>query len=224
MRRLPFSDRVSAGQALGHALQAWRGQDAPLVLALPRGGVPVAVEVAAALAADLDVLIVRKLGVPGQPELAMGAIASGGIRVMNDDIVRALGIPPSAIERVANAEMRELERRSAAYRGQRPPPVYAGRTLILVDDGIATGASIRAAIAALRAQDAARIIVAAPVAPPETMDALSREADAVVCLETPADFGSIGRFYHAFPQLTDDEVRTLLARAWAHPRGGAGPT
>jgi putative phosphoribosyl transferase len=211
---LPFRDRGVAGQALAQALHAYRGRGDLLVLALPRGGVPVACEIAEALGAEVDLMIVRKLGTPGQEELAMGAIASGGIRVLNEDVIASLGITPAAIERVAARESGEIERREHAYRGSRPRPALAGKCIILVDDGVATGATMRAGIAGLRQQKPAKIVVAVPVAPPDTVDLLRREADEVVCLETPEPFMAIGCWYERFPQLTDDEVSQRLARTW----------
>lgn len=211
---LPFRDRVQAGRLLGGALAAYRGRGDVLVLALPRGGVPVACEIAAALGAQVDLMIVRKLGAPGQEELAMGAIASGGIRVLNEDVVGALGISEHALSQVEARERRELERREREYRGQRPRPAVAGRCVILVDDGVATGATMRAAIAGLRSQQPARIVVAVPVAPPETVAVLKGETDEVVCLAAPEFFMAIGRWYIDFAQLSDDDVREWLARAW----------
>jgi len=212
--KLPIRDRVSAGRALAAALARYRGRDDVLVLALPRGGVPVAAEVAGALGAQLDLMIVRKLGTPGQPELAMGAIASGGIRVLNEDIVSSLRISHEVIERVAGREQEELERRERAYRGERPRPAVEGKHVILIDDGIATGATMRAAIAGLRRQRPASIVVAVPVAPPDTVELLRAEADEVVCPATPEPFFAIGRWYVEFPQLTDEEVRGELTRVW----------
>ena len=207
--RIPFRDRLQAGRALGAALQAYRGRNDVLVLALPRGGVPVACEVADLLGAQVDLMIVRKLGTPGQEELAMGAIASGGVRVMNRDVIEALQIPERAIG--------EAERREHAYRGQRPRPAVADQCVILVDDGVATGATMRAAIAALRQQKPARVVVAVPVAPPDTVDVLRSEADEVVCLAMPEPFRAIGCWYVEFPQLSDEEVRTRLSRSWGAP-------
>lgn len=212
--RLPIQDRTAAGRALARALGEYAGRGDLVVLALPRGGVPVASEVAAALAAPLDLMLVRKLGVPGQPELAMGAIASGGIRVLNPDVVHGLGIADAVIVRVAESEHRELERREQAYRGRRPRPVVTRCCVVLVDDGLATGATMRAAVAALRPQNPARIVVAAPVAPPDTATVLRDVADDVVCLATPEPFYAIGQWYRDFAQVTDDEVRMLLERAW----------
>lgn len=211
--KLPIKDRRAAGRALAEALESHAGSDA-IVLALPRGGVPVAFEIAEALGLGLDLLLVRKLGTPGQPELAMGAIASGGARVLNPDIVAALSIDDATIDTTERQERHELERREHAYRGDQPPPPIKGRTVIIVDDGLATGATMRAAIAALRALQPGRIVVAVPVAPPDTIGALEQEADEVVCLATPWPFGAIGQFYRDFGQVSDDEVRDLLARAW----------
>ena len=212
---LPLRDRVQAGRALGAALRTYRGRHDILVLALPRGGVPVACEVADLLGSQVDLMIVRKLGTPGQEELAMGAIASGGVRVMNRDVVEALQIPDGAVNEVERRERREIERREHAYRGQRPRPDVAGQCVILVDDGVATGATMRAAIAALRQQKPARVVVAVPVAPPDTVDVLRSEADEVVCLAMPEPFRAIGCWYVEFPQLSDEEVRTRLAQSWA---------
>jgi putative phosphoribosyl transferase len=219
---LPLRDRVQAGQALAAALRAYRGRHDVLVLALPRGGVPVACEVAEALGAEVDLMIVRKLGTPGQEELAMGAIASGGVRVLNRDVIEMLRISEHAIGEVERRERREIERREHAYRGTRPRPAVAGQCVILVDDGVATGATMRAAIAALRQSKPAKVIVAVPVAPPDTVDVLRGEADEVVCLATPEPFMAIGCWYVAFPQLSDDEVRMRLAQSWrARPAAGA---
>jgi putative phosphoribosyl transferase len=212
---IPFRNRLQAGRALGAALRAYRGRSDVLVLALPRGGVPVACEVADLLGSRVDLMIVRKLGTPGQEELAMGAIASGGVRVLNRDVIEPLQIPDHAIDEVERRERREIERREHAYRGQRPRPAVAGQCVILVDDGVATGATMRAAIAALRQQRPAKVVVAVPVAPPDTVDVLRSEADEVVCLATPEPFRAIGSWYMEFPQLTDEEVRTRLSQAWA---------
>ena len=208
-----FRDRVDAGRQLLSRLAGYRGRPDVLVLALPRGGIPVGYEVARGLGAPLDVFVVRKLGVPGQEELAMGAIASGGVRVVNDDVVDALRIPPAVLDRVAAEEARELERRQRSYRGGRPAPDVTGRTVILVDDGLATGSTMRAAVAALRQLGPARIVVAVPVAARPTCDDLRREVDEIVCLATPEPFMAVGRFYDDFSQTTDDEVRELLAAA-----------
>ncbi|GIW73257.1 MAG: phosphoribosyltransferase [Planctomycetota bacterium] len=211
MVRLPFRDRTEAGRVLAEAMASYAGRPDLLVLGLPRGGVVVAYEVARALGAPLDVLIVRKLGRPGQEELAMGAIASGGIRVMNPQV--AAWVPPSEIEAVIEREAQELRRRELAYRGDRPPPELAGRSLVLVDDGLATGATMRAAVQAVRQRAPAEVVVAVPVAPPDTVALLATEADAVVCPATPEPFFGIGQWYEDFSQTTDAEVRELLARA-----------
>src|SRR5207302_345843 len=187
-----------------------------LVLALPRGGVPVAYEVAHRLGAPLDVFVVRKLGVPGYEELAMGAVATGGVRVLNDQIVERLGLPEYVIDAVAAREHQELARRERLYRGGRPPPDVRGRTVILVDDGLATGATMRAAIMALRQLQPARIVVAVPTASPDTCKELKAEADDVVCAITPEPFLAVGHWYEDFSQTTDEEVRDLLARP-QHP-------
>ncbi|MBI4195416.1 MAG: phosphoribosyltransferase [Betaproteobacteria bacterium] len=210
----PFKNRAQAGQLLGAALRHYAGRDDVVVLALPRGGVPVAFEVIQAIHAPLDLMLVRKLGTPGQEELAMGAIAPGGVRVLNPDIVSSLAISEQSIENVAQREQIELERRQRAYRGDRPPPVVKGRCVILIDDGLATGATMRTAIKALRQQQPARIVVAVPVAPLDTVKVLRGEADEVVCLGTPEPFWAIGRWYREFPQTSDEEVKELLARAW----------
>jgi len=208
-----FRDRREAGRVLAQELAAYARRPDVVVLALPRGGVPVAYEVARALGAPLDVFLVRKLGVPGHEELAMGAVATGGVRVLNDQVVRALGIPPDVIDMVAAWEQQELARRERLYRGDRPPPDVKGRTVILVDDGLATGATMRAALAALRQQQPARRVVAVPTAAAQTCDALRTEADDVVCATTPEPFDAVGFWYEDFSQTTDDEVRELLARA-----------
>jgi predicted phosphoribosyltransferase len=184
-----------------------------IVLALPRGGVPVAYEVAQALDAPLDVFLVRKLGVPGHEEFALGAIASGGVRVINQDAVRGLRIPPATIDAIAAREQQELERRERLYRGDRPAPDVRGRTVILVDDGLATGATMSAAVQALRQQGAGRIVVAVPIAPSDTCDQLREVVDDIVCAVTPAPFHAVGLWYEDFSQTTDDEVRDLLARS-----------
>jgi predicted phosphoribosyltransferase len=183
------------------------------VLALPRGGVPVAFEVAKALRAPLDIFLVRKLGVPGHEELAMGAIATGGVRVLNDDVVERLRIPFGVIDSVAANELRELERRELAYRGNRPEPEVQGKTVILVDDGLATGSTMRAAVAALRQQGPARIVVAVPVSAPQTCDEYRMGADEIVCAITPEPFYGVGQWYRDFSQTTDEEVSELLEKA-----------
>jgi putative phosphoribosyl transferase len=208
-----FRDRTDAGQFLATKLTAYASRPDVLVLALPRGGVPVAFEVAKALSAPLDVFLVRKLGVPGQEELAMGAIASGGVRALNQEVVEMLHIPEGVIAAVADEEQRELERRERAYRGDRPVPSMRGCTIILVDDGLATGSSMRAAAAALRQRGPARIVVAVPTAAPETCSELKTEVDEIVCAITPDPFYAVGLWYEDFSQTTDQEVRDLLERA-----------
>jgi putative phosphoribosyl transferase len=220
---LPFRDRDEAGHALALAVAAAGeppGAADALVLALPRGGLPVARQVAQLLGLPLDVLIVRKLGVPGQPEFAMGAIASGGLRVLNDDVVRELDISAASIDAVTRAETAELARRERLYRGDQPAPAIAGRTVIVVDDGLATGATMRAAVRALRTQAPSRIVVAVPVSAADTAEDLRSEADAVVTVATPEPFLAVGRWYRDFDQVDDAEVRRLLtdARAAAAPR------
>jgi predicted phosphoribosyltransferase len=195
---------------LAKSLAAYAGQPNLLVLALPRGGVPVAYEVAQALRAPLDVFVVRKLGVPGHEEYAMGAIASGGVRVLNDDIVDGLDIPDAAIEAVVRSEQRELERREQLYRGSRAPPELRGRTLILVDDGLATGSTMKAAVEAVRTHAPARVVVAVPVGAPDTCRELASMADEVVCARTPRHFAAVGEWYVDFSQTSDEEVRELL--------------
>lgn len=220
---LPFSDRSEAGRLLGEALEAYIGRTDTLVLALPRGGVPVAFEVAEAIGAPLDLMLVRKLGAPGQEELAMGAIATGGIRVLNPEIVRGLHISDQTIDAVANREEQELRRRDKAYRGDRPPPELRDRCIVLVDDGLATGATMRAAVAALRQNGSSRIVVAVPVAPTDTVTTLRKETDEVVCLAMPEPYYAIGLWYRNFAQVTDQEVRDLLTRAhlrWSHETDG----
>jgi putative phosphoribosyl transferase len=220
-RSTVFQDRSDAGRRLAARLGRYAGRKDVLVLALPRGGVPVAAEVARVLDAPLDVMVVRRLGVPGHEEVAMGAVAGGGVRVLNQELVRRLRIPPRAIDRETGVERTELERRERAFRGGRPPPAVRGRTVILVDDGIATGSTALAAVAALRAQGPARIVVATPTAPVSACEALSAEADEVVCISSPEPFLAISLSYEEFPQLTDDEVRASLEWA-ARQRPPAG--
>lgn len=208
-----FKDRTAAGQFLAAKLRAYANRPDVLVLALPRGGVPVAFEVAKALNAPLDVFVVRKLGVPGQEELAMGAIASGGVRVLNDELVQGLHLSEAAINGVAAKEQQELERRECLYRDNRPFPTVHGRTAILVDDGLATGATMRAAIVALRQQQAGRIVVAVPVSSPETCRQIQAMVEEIICAETPHPFHSVGLWYDNFSQTTDEEVRDLLKQA-----------
>jgi predicted phosphoribosyltransferase len=212
-----FRDRREAGQLLATALSRYAGRPDVVVLALPRGGVPVAYEVAQALGAPLDVFVVRKLGVPGHEELAMGAVATPGVRVLNEEVVRGLGIPARMIEAVAAREQAELARRERLYRGDRPPVDVHGRTVILVDDGLATGTSIHAAIQALRQRQPARIVVAVPIAAPDRCEALKDQVDDVVCAVTPEPFHAVGLWYDDFSQTTDDEVRELLARSAERP-------
>lgn len=209
----PFIDRRDAGRKLARKLSTYAGQPNILVLALPRGGVPVAYEVALALSAPLDVFIVRKLGLPGREELAMGAVASGGVRVLNGDIIRTLSIPDEVIHIVAKRELQELQRREKLYRKDRPSPEVSDRTILLIDDGLATGASMRAAIAGLRAQHPARIVVAIPAAAPDVCEAFRSEVDDIVCAITPEPFYGVGRWYEDFSQVTDEEVRILLEEA-----------
>ena len=205
-----FHDRREAGQLLARQLTQFKGRDDVVVLALPRGGVPVAFEIARELKAPLDVFVVRKLGVPWQPELAMGAIAGKGTEVLNGDVVTAYNIPPHVIRAVAEREGQELQRRLQQYRGDRPFPDLLGRTVILVDDGLATGSSMRAAINALKQERPKAIVVAVPVAAAQTCRELSSEVDVVVCLQTPPDFSAVGRWYEDFSQTTDEEVHDLL--------------
>jgi len=210
-----FRDRTDAGRRLAGKLNQYAGRDDVIVLALPRGGVPVGAEVARALEAPLDVFLVRKLGVPGHEELAMGAIASGGVRVLNRDVIDQLRIAPKWVDAVAAQELEELTRREAAYRDGRPAPDVRGKTVILVDDGLATGASMKAALVALRDLAPARVVAAVPVGAPETCEELGALADEVVCAETPDPFFAVGSWYADFDQTTDEEVRELLTEAHA---------
>jgi predicted phosphoribosyltransferase len=219
----PFRDRREAGRELARILAGYAGRPDVTVLALPRGGVPVAYEVARALGAPLDVFLVRKLGVPGREELAMGAIASGGVRIINDEVVDALRIDPDTIDRAAAAEAAELSRRERAYRGDRPPLGVAGRVVLLIDDGLATGSSMRAAVQALRRLGPAEVVVAVPVAAASTCESFRGIVDRVVCARTPEPFHAVGLWYGDFSQTTDDEVSDLLRRAREaaedHPAG-----
>ena len=212
MRRT-FRDRTEAGQLLAEPLRAYERRPDAIVLALPRGGVPVGFEIAKALKLRLDVFVVRKLGVPGQRELAMGAIASGGVRVLNEDVLRAMPFAAATVSEVTAQETREVERRERDYRQERPAPELEKKIVLLVDDGLATGATMLAAIAALRQKDPAKIVVAVPVCPPETLAEVKRVADETVALFAPDWFRGVGQFYENFAQLSDEEVRDLLARA-----------
>jgi erythromycin esterase-like protein/predicted phosphoribosyltransferase len=220
----PFRDRTDAGRRLAAKLSAYAKRRDVIVLALPRGGVPVGYEVARALGAPLDVFVVRKLGVPGYEELAMGAVASGGVRVLNDHVVQQLEIPDHLIDAVAAREQQELARRERLYRGGRPPPDVRGRTVILVDDGLATGATMHAAIAALRQLNPARIVVAVPTASLDTCEELRLEVDDVICAITPEPFQAVGRWYQDFSQTTDEEVRELLTRREQPDKGDIAPS
>jgi predicted phosphoribosyltransferase len=213
----PFRDRVEAGRLLAETLREYANRDDVVVLALPRGGVPVGFEVAKALKAPLDVFVVRKLGVPEHEELAMGAIASGGVRVLNRELIRALGIPDEAVEQITREEQRELERREREYRDGREPIDVRGRTVILVDDGLATGSSMRVAVLALKQKEPAQIVVAVPVAPRDSCVEMESVADRVVCAVTPEPFWGVGQWYTDFSQTSDDEVRELLRRAASFP-------
>ena len=213
-----FPNRAEAGRLLATKLSKYSGRDDVIVLGLPRGGVPVAYEVAQSLRVPLDVFIVRKLGVPGFEELAVGAIASGGVRVLNDEVVRALPNANEIIEAVTQRETAEVQRREQEYRDGRPAPEISGRIVILIDDGLATGATMRAAVKALRQRGAAKIVVAVPVGPPDTCREFEAEADEVVCSSAPEFFQAVGQYYEDFSQTSDDEVRDLLARAAREPK------
>lgn len=205
-----FRDRRDAGRKLAHELLAYANRTDVLVLALPRGGVPVGYEVARALNVRMDIFVVRKLGVPGHEELAMGAIASNGVRVLNQEVLQMLQIQPEAIDAVARQELLELQRREHAYRGGRRAPQLSGQTIILVDDGLATGASMRAAIAGVHAQNPARVVIAVPTAALETCEALEPLVDEIICVTTPEPFDGVSRWYEDFTQITDEDVHTLL--------------
>src|SRR5207302_11290081 len=211
-----FQNRLEAGRILAENLEKYADRDDVIVLGLPRGGVPVANEVAKRLRAPLDVFLVRKLGVPGFEELAAGAIASGGVRVLNEDVIRAIPHADQAIEAVTTRETAELERREQIYREGRPAPELRNRVVILVDDGLATGATMRAAVKALRQSSAAKIIVAVPVGPPDTCREIEEQADETICLSTPAFFQAVGQYYDDFSQTSDDDVRELLNQATKH--------
>lgn len=214
MEEMPlFENRRDAGQKLAQRLLKFAHQPQVIVLGLPRGGVPVAFEVAKALHAPLDIFLVRKLGVPGHEELAMGAIASGGVRVLNQSLIRSLEIPPQVIAVITQQEQQELERREQAYRGNRPKPNLLHRTVLLVDDGLATGASMRAAVVALREQHPARIVVAVPTAAPEACAEFAKIVDEMICAETPDPFWGVGMWYYDFSPTSDEEVSALLEEA-----------
>jgi predicted phosphoribosyltransferase len=215
-----FPDRAEAGRQLADKLEKYAERDDVIVLGLPRGGVPVAYEVAKRLRVPLDVFVVRKLGVPGFEELAAGAIASGGVRVLNEDVMRAIPHADQAIEAVTARETGELERREQIYREGRPAPELRDRIVILVDDGLATGATMRAAVKALRQRGAAKIVVAVPVGPPDTCHELEERADETICLSTPEFFQAVGQYYEDFSQTSDEDVRELLASA---AQGGTAP-
>lgn len=233
MRVGRFADRRAAGRELATHLTRFAGREDVIVLGLPRGGVPVAHEVAAALQVPLDALVVRKLGVPGREELAFGAIASGGVRVLNDDVVSQARLDAATVERIAAAELLELERRERLYRGDRPAVDVRGRTALVVDDGLATGATMRAAVQALRELGAGAVVVAVPIAALQTCEELARHAATVVCARTPDPFVAVGLWYRDFSPTTDDEVRDLLdvsrpelarpAPGAGRPRGPQGP-
>jgi putative phosphoribosyl transferase len=214
---VPFADRREAGALLAERLTHYKNRNDVIVLALPRGGVPVAYEVAGALHAPLDVFLVRKLGLPGHRELAMGAIASGGIRVLNHYVVKALSIPPEVIDEVAQEEQAELERRERAYRDDRPLADLHGRTVLLIDDGLATGSTMKAAVEAVRSFGPARIVVAVPVGAAESCREFSSFADEIVCARIPLRFSAVGQWYRDFSETTDDEVRQLLQRSRGSP-------
>jgi len=222
LSEIVFPNRREAGRALAERLRRFGDRDDVVVLGLPRGGVPVAFEVARALAAPLDVFVVRKLGVPGHRELAMGAIAGGGVRVFNEDVVRWYGLSAETIDEVTRAEQAELERREHAYRGGRPPVPIAGRVVLIVDDGLATGSTMQAAVAAVRHMKPARVVVAVPVGAVETCRTLAALADEVVCLATPEPFDAVGLWYRDFSQTTDDEVCEILASPTVKARVESG--
>ena len=213
-----YKDRTHAGRALARQLRAALGpgeQDDLLVLGLPRGGVPVAFEVAQLLSAELDVVLVRKLGMPHHPELAMGAIGSGGVRVLQPGVPGLMGVTQEEIDAITSRELAEIERRARLYRGGRPEPQLAQRPVIIVDDGIATGSTMEAAVQIARQRQAARVIVAVPVAPPDTLDRLEPDVDELVCLLSPLRFRAVSQWYDAFDQTSDEEVQDLLALAWS---------
>lgn len=216
----PFANRRDAGRELASRLRQYAERNDVVVLALPRGGVPVGCEVAEALNAPLDIFVVRKLGLPGHAELAMGAIASGGVRVLNEEVVRWYGVPEQAIEAVARLEQTELERREREYRQGRPPTELRDRVVILVDDGLATGSTMKAAVEAVRQHHPARVIVAVPVGAPSTCEELADVTDETVCARTPEPFSAVGQWYLDFSQTTDEEVRAILQQCASGPRAG----
>ena len=216
-----FRDRIEAGRVLAARLVEYANRPDVLVLGLPRGGVPVAYEVARELGAPLDVFVVRKLGMPGHEEYAIGAIATGGVRIINEEAVRAFGVTDAEIEAVTAEERIELDRRERLYRDSRPPPAIAGKTIILVDDGLATGSTMRAAVEALRQEGPARIVVAVPTAAPETCAELAVHVDEMICAITPEPFYAVGLWYDNFAQTSDEEVHDLLALAAEAPHGGS---
>ena len=205
-----FNDRIDAGKRLAKRLSEYANRPDVLILALPRGGVPVAFEVAKELNVKMDVFIVRKLGVPGNEELAMGAIASDNIRVLNEDVIRSFHIPQRVIDEVTANELKELERRERIYRGNRPKPKISGSTVILIDDGLATGATMRAAVAAVKTKNPAKVIIAVPVAAPDTCSAFGKEVDEIICVATPEPFYGVGAWYEDFSQTTDKEVCRII--------------
>jgi predicted phosphoribosyltransferase len=221
--RVPFADRHEAGIELADTLAQYQGVDDLVVLALPRGGVPVAFEVARILDAPLDVFVVRKLGMPGDPEFAIGAIASGGVRILREDVIRSHQIPGAAIEAVIQRELAELARRELDYREGRPMTPLRGRTVVLVDDGLATGSSMRAAVEAVRVYEPAPVIVAVPVGAPATCEELAAVTDRTICARMPESFSAVGQWYRDFSQTTDAEVRTLLAQHAARRQAGKPP-
>lgn len=208
-----FRDRSDAGKRLAGKLEQYQGREDVIVLALPRGGVPVAYEVAQILSAPLDIFLVRKLGVPGHEELAMGAIASGGVRVLNNEVIQALEIPFEMIDSVTRREEEELKRRETAFRGDRPRPALEGKIVILIDDGLATGASMRAAVQGIKPQYPARLVVAVPTAAPQACEQLEQEVDEMICAATPEPFHGVGMWYEDFAQTSNEEVRDLLERS-----------
>lgn len=212
---LPIANRNDAGKALAIQLMELDGRENSLVLALPRGGVPVAFEIALALEAELDVLIVRKLGIPIRPEVAMGAIASGGVQFLNKELIAYNQINPIAIENVLQEETTELRRRERVYRGERSEPQVKGRCVVLVDDGLATGASMRVAIDAVKQRGAEQIVIAVPVGPLATLEQIQQKVDGIVYLATPEPFHAVSKWYREFPQVNDSEVKSLLQKAWA---------